>query len=56
MPDNIQEQIDEINTRLDYLENIKLERIAEILVGIRNTWTTMIPEPLETDVEDTNSG
>lgn len=37
MSEEIQEQIDEIN--------MKLERIAEILLSIRNTWIELIPEP-----------
>ncbi len=37
MPDNIQEQIDEIN--------LKLDRVAEILVAVRNTWANVIPNP-----------
>ena len=47
MPDSIQEQIDEIN--------MKLDRVAEILWALRSTWTQIIPDP-ETDVEDTNPG
>jgi hypothetical protein len=39
MPDNIQEQIDEIN--------MKLDRVAEILYTLRMTWAQMIPEPEE---------
>jgi len=35
MSEEIQDQIDEIN--------IKLDRVAEILVAIRNTWANVIP-------------
>ena len=39
MPDNIQEQIDEINMKLDW--------VAEILYTLRMTCAQMIPEPEE---------
>ena len=42
MPEEMQDQIDEIN--------MKLERLAEIVMTIRNTWLELIPEPeKETD-------
>ena len=39
MSDEIQEQIDEIN--------MKLDRVAEFLYALRMTWAQMIPEPEE---------
>jgi len=39
MSEEIQEQIDEIN--------MKLDRVAEILYTLRMTWAQMIPEPEE---------
>jgi len=41
MSDNIQEQIDEINHKVDAL--------AEILISIRNTWSALIPDGPEPD-------
>ncbi len=46
MSDNIQEQINEIN--------LKLDRVAEILWALRSTWTQIIPEP-EPDDGDSNT-
>ena len=46
MPDNIQDQIDEIN--------IKLDAMASILYALRTSWAEIIPEiptPREKDDE-----
>ena len=46
MPDNIQDQIDEIN--------VKLDRVASILYALRTSWAEIIPEiptPVEKDDE-----
>lgn len=47
MSDNIQEQIDEIN--------IKLDRVAEILWALRSTWIQIIPDP-EPEDGDSDTG
>ena len=46
MSDEIQEQINEIN--------MKLDRVAEILYPLRMTWAQMIPDP-EPDDGDINT-
>jgi len=47
MSEEIQDQINEINHKLD--------RVAEILVALRNTWAAVIPEPPDTQNGDSST-